>query len=118
MDYRHENQDCYTSGQESKGGRYGVFVDESPLWIARFAIKAENVISKTSRWSLDPIVAVLLTRRDLSVLDKNLGPLVKTIMTRCIQCTRLVTPTKIEGYTLPQSSSLPGYLHQLSRIWT
>jgi NADH dehydrogenase (ubiquinone) Fe-S protein 1 len=25
-----------------------------------------------------------------AVLDKNLGPLVKTIMTRCIQCTRFV----------------------------
>jgi hypothetical protein len=23
-----------------------------------------------------------------SVVDKNLGPLVKTVMTRCIQCTR------------------------------
>lgn len=39
-----------------------------------------------------------------SVLDKNLGPLVKTIMTRCIQCTRLVTPTSIEGFILQQQN--------------
>ena len=25
-----------------------------------------------------------------SVVDKNLGPLVKTVMTRCIQCTRSI----------------------------
>lgn len=32
-----------------------------------------------------------------SVLDKNLGPLVKTIMTRCIQCTRSVTPIRVQA---------------------
>jgi len=31
------------------------------------------------------------TEMKRSVVDKNLGPLVKTVMTRCIQCTRLVT---------------------------
>ena len=34
-----------------------------------------------------------------SVLDKNLGPLVKTIMTRCIQCTRSVPLVGIEDPT-------------------
>lgn len=29
------------------------------------------------------------TEMKRSVVDKNLGPLVKTVMTRCIQCTRL-----------------------------
>lgn len=29
------------------------------------------------------------TETKRSVVDKNLGPLVKTVMTRCIQCTRL-----------------------------
>lgn len=28
------------------------------------------------------------TEMKRSVVDKNLGPLVKTVMTRCIQCTR------------------------------
>ena len=30
------------------------------------------------------------TEMKRSVVDKNLGPLVKTVMTRCIQCTRYV----------------------------
>lgn len=30
------------------------------------------------------------TETKRSVVDKNLGPLVKTVMTRCIQCTRFV----------------------------
>lgn len=30
------------------------------------------------------------TEMKRSVVDKNLGPLVKTVMTRCIQCTRLL----------------------------
>lgn len=30
------------------------------------------------------------TEMKRSVVDKNLGPLVKTVMTRCIQCTRSV----------------------------
>ena len=31
------------------------------------------------------------TETKRSVVDKNLGPLVKTVMTRCIQCTRYVS---------------------------
>lgn len=31
-----------------------------------------------------------------SVVDKNLGPLVKTVMTRCIQCTRLVSSLPLD----------------------
>lgn len=31
-----------------------------------------------------------------SVVDKNLGPLVKTVMTRCIQCTRFIFPCKLD----------------------
>ncbi|KAA8530685.1 hypothetical protein F0562_005381 [Nyssa sinensis] len=38
------------------------------------------------------------TEMKRSVVDKNLGPLVKTVMTRCIQCTRCVRfATEIAG---------------------
>lgn len=36
------------------------------------------------------------TEMKRSVVDKNLGPLVKTVMTRCIQCTRLVNDSSIQ----------------------
>jgi predicted molibdopterin-dependent oxidoreductase YjgC len=35
-----------------------------------------------------------------SVVDKNLGPLVKTVMTRCIQCTRFDSETTCSCYLL------------------
>uniref|UniRef100_A0A7N1A4H6 NADH dehydrogenase subunit 11 n=1 Tax=Kalanchoe fedtschenkoi TaxID=63787 RepID=A0A7N1A4H6_KALFE len=38
------------------------------------------------------------TEKKRSVVDKNLGPLVKTVMTRCIQCTRCVRfATEVAG---------------------
>ncbi|KAG5534356.1 hypothetical protein RHGRI_022474 [Rhododendron griersonianum] len=37
------------------------------------------------------------TEMKRSVVDKNLGPLVKTVMTRCIQCTRSVTKGRGSG---------------------
>ncbi|KAL1365393.1 hypothetical protein AAHE18_03G285300 [Arachis hypogaea] len=38
------------------------------------------------------------TEMKRSVVDKNLGPLVKTVMTRCIQCTRCVRfATEVAG---------------------
>lgn len=37
-----------------------------------------------------------------SVEDKNLGPLVKTVMTRCIHCTRCIRfATEIAGEAIP-----------------
>ena len=39
---------------------------------------------RTARWPL------ITTNRGVPAQDKNLGPLVKTVMTRCIHCTRCV----------------------------
>ena len=43
-------------------------------------------------------VTVVVFERKRGVEDKNLGPLVKTIMTRCIHCTRCVRfATEVAG---------------------
>lgn len=39
------------------------------------------------------------TEMKRSVVDKNLGPLVKTVMTRCIQCTRLYILSMLFWYS-------------------
>ena len=41
-----------------------------------------------------------------AVEDKNIGPLVKTIMTRCIHCTRCVRYSHYLIYTVPYLFSL------------
>lgn len=44
-----------------------------------------------------------------SVQDKNLGPLVKTVMTRCIHCTRCVRfASEVAGVHRPPSDDLNG----------
>lgn len=40
------------------------------------------------------------TEMKRSVVDKNLGPLVKTVMTRCIQCTRFIFSCKLDHLNL------------------
>ncbi|KAG7575630.1 hypothetical protein ISN45_Aa03g001070 [Arabidopsis thaliana x Arabidopsis arenosa] len=65
-------------------------VDKSPKPVASCAMPAIPG-SLIGRRNLDFVI--LLWSFDCwfySVVDKNLGPLVKTVMTRCIQCTRCV----------------------------
>jgi hypothetical protein len=70
-----------------------------------FAIKAENATFKRNPCGEFPIsIADYRYGSDRgrfheisgkrAVEDKNIGPLVKTIMTRCIHCTRCGTPTQ------------------------
>ena len=47
----------------------------------------------------------LLFMVDESAQDKNLGPLVKTVMTRCIHCTRCVRfAEEVAGEALPSTT--------------
>jgi len=47
------------------------------------------------------------TEMKRSVADKNLGPLVKTVMTRCIHCTRCVRfAAEVAGLPLPLPTHL------------
>ncbi|CAK5044231.1 unnamed protein product [Meloidogyne enterolobii] len=49
-----------------------------------------SAISRISRWHLDLTVVVFKLLLMRKVEDKDIGPLIKTIMTRCIHCTRCI----------------------------
>ena len=53
-----------------------------------------------------------------SVEDKNLGPLVKTVMTRCIHCTRCIRfATEIAGEGTPRLAGCLAKLRQPHIHW-